>query len=317
MEGGAGGSGHFLREGGAESTIVESLDDMRTIYLSFPSVGSTIELKDEFRPFYFPLDENMSRGVVSKFQVGLRDVDGGIHADRFVILHGIGMIASLGDGEPAVEGGAEHRGGYLTDATTEFGDGLVILDDEFGEVAVFAIHLSQVFDERKLFARFDKESMELFHTTGEVVNAILWRAFEIGRALADETLDTEGCRVARSDIRQDRSYRELYGPIPCIGEFRESSRDVLCTLIDVEGLTIPPEGEEFHTTIFGGEGGVDGGRIDGWSECSEICFDSIRIRFRLKGLYHGAPCFPREGDGTVEYISPRTISHIFDLGSMG
>lgn len=317
MHDGAIGAGYFLEECRAEPTIVEPFHDMRTVYLSLASIGGAIELEDEFRPFYFPLDEDMSRSIIREFEVGLRDINGCIHANRFVVGDGVCMVASFGDGESAVESSAEHRGRYLTDATAEFRDGCVVLDHEFREVAVFTIHLTQVFDEGEFLARFDEQSMELFHATGEIMHAVFRRAFEIGRALADETLDTEGCRIARSYIRQDWSYRELYGSIPRIGEFRESGRDVSGTLIDVEGLTIPPEGEEFHAIIFGGEGGVDGRGIDGWSECSEICFDSIRIRFRLEGLYHGTPRFPREGDGTVERLPSGAILRILDLGSMG
>ncbi len=53
------------------------------------------------------LHEDGMAGVIGKAEVGLGDIDGGVHAVGQVVAHRIGMVAALGDLHAAVDGSAE------------------------------------------------------------------------------------------------------------------------------------------------------------------------------------------------------------------
>lgn len=83
----------------------------------------------------------------------------------------------------------------MANAAAKFGERLTALDDEFGEIAVFAIHRTQIFYERKFFSRRNEDSLELLNRALDIKDAIFGRAGEARASFAEELGDTEAIGV--------------------------------------------------------------------------------------------------------------------------
>ncbi len=98
---------HFLGEDSFHTAIITAFQDMGAVHGDLPTIFGTEEAECQVGALDHRLYQDIPWGVVRKFQIGFGDVDRGIHADRFVVGYGIGVVAALSDFEPAVDGGAK------------------------------------------------------------------------------------------------------------------------------------------------------------------------------------------------------------------
>ncbi len=164
---------YFLCKDGFHAAVRSPCGDMRTINGDGSSVMCSVETEDEFfLGFDGDLEENVCRRIVSEPEIGFGDVDCGIHTVRLVVLDRVGMIPALGNFLPGIECRAEECCRNLANATAEFRESLSALDDEFGEVSMFAIHFAQMLHERELFSGCYKYPLELFDGAFDIENPI-------------------------------------------------------------------------------------------------------------------------------------------------
>lgn len=261
-----------LSEDGAEASVGLAFDNMRTIDFYFSSIIGPVHLEGESGTRDRWLEENVTRGVVDKFEVGIGDIDGRVHAVGFVIADRVSVIATGGDFESGINRGPKHRTRYLTDATAKFGFGPVIFDDELGKVAAFTIHGSEVFHEGKFFVGSNEDALELFQGAVDIEDAVFRRTSKIGGPFGDEFFDSKAFDIRAFDVWRDNRARNDDGwRSAFVGE--EGGAKSAFHLIGIH--TKPGFFGCFHydCPIFGGEDRIDwifveflGGLTDKFSE---------------------------------------------------
>ena len=175
---------------GFHAAVATAFEDVGAIDRRSAAVFGAEEMKGQIVVFNGRVHQNIARGVVDKGEVRFGDIDGGVHAIGGIVAYGVGVVATIDYLHTTINGGAENSGRDLADATTKLRLGLVVLDDQFWQIPVLAVDISQVSDKGKLLVGGDQDVLELLEGAGDIEDAVFWGALKISVSLTNQFLES-------------------------------------------------------------------------------------------------------------------------------
>ena len=166
---------------------------------------TTEEVKPERLRFFVPLGLNQQRlaGIVFKFEVFIRRVNGGFKANGVVVRHAVRVLVTLGDRQAARVRGAKQRRADLTNSAAVFLLQCPADDDEALDKTGGFVDVPDRSVEIQLCTLGDVIVVKLARADDDVAHAKLGRAFEAAESFAVQRRD------ARLDPVADVALRSL------------------------------------------------------------------------------------------------------------